>query len=102
MTFQFIECPMCNKYFKRISARNQHVREVHKVNKIKCPECDRIYRSCRSLDRHRKYVHYNRKVNIEECNKCKNVFYTKWELEEHKKKRHPTCENCGISFKVNI
>ena len=102
MTFQFIECPMCNKYFKRISARNQHVREVHKVNKIKCPECDRIYRSCRSLDRHRKYVHYKTKVNIEECMKCKNVFYTKWELEEHKKKRHPTCENCGISFKVNI
>ena len=112
----YFECELCNANFESIQELDEHIEEVHDHNDEKetevvnsdksyaCDQCSKKFTVKCSLGRHIKSVHENiRNFKCEESD-CDKLFYSSYELKQHKISTHQKGDRsdrtCNICFKV--
>ncbi|KAF7286016.1 hypothetical protein GWI33_008319 [Rhynchophorus ferrugineus] len=94
-----LTCSVCQKQFKKISALNRHMRDIHEgTHKFNCEECGRVFNNKNNYNVHKKR-HFQEYV--EHCDYCNVGFVTKAEYRRHLQRKHAgkkfVCDTCGRS-----
>ena len=97
-----VKCPECEKYFHTTYKMKQHLRAIHKKDKMLCSQCDYSCAEKSNLKRHIQTVHGYERNFI--CGICGAAFKTKHTLTGHEHSIHTNqrnfeCEVCGKKFK---
>ena len=74
-------CRICKEVVDSIGEWNNHMAEMHNLNKFKCGDCDQKFETENSLKRHEK-IHV-KGVKLLKCDQCDQIF-----LHESQRKRH--------------
>ncbi|XP_063836994.1 zinc finger protein 77-like [Ostrinia nubilalis] len=83
------KCEMCDKVFRRIAAKKDHVMRIHmKVYKHRCPHCKELFKEYAQRIRHMVRVH-GVKVPEFRCSMCPDkVYMFSGQLRVHEKVHH--------------
>lgn len=74
------KCPQCDDLIFSNQSLEDHILTMHSV---KCKECDKMFVSLQKLETHRKFDHSTTDKDNIPCKKCRFVFQTKSQFNEH-------------------
>ncbi|EEU36720.1 uncharacterized protein NECHADRAFT_51843 [Fusarium vanettenii 77-13-4] len=87
---QFYECVRCDRDFRSLAAKEQHLRDSSRHNI--CQLCGvRDYEDADDLDDHLEDDHHF-------CTGCRQIFSSNWLLQQHNVDVHNLCVTCGRYF----
>ncbi|KAL0808633.1 hypothetical protein ABMA28_013071 [Loxostege sticticalis] len=82
------KCDLCDKIFKSISAKKDHVERIHmKVKKHRCPHCKEMFKEYGQRIKHMVRVH-GVKVPEFRCTMCPKVYMFSGQLRVHERVAH--------------
>ncbi|KAJ8035512.1 Zinc finger E-box-binding homeobox 2 [Holothuria leucospilota] len=98
---RLMNCPYCERSYKRLTSLREHVKRRHEVNNFSCPQCNYCFAFKSQLERHMS-THMPGRDQV--CGVCNRAFADIYRLQRHMlihasgNRRFP-CGECGKAFK---
>ncbi|XP_065073975.1 zinc finger protein 70-like [Ochlerotatus camptorhynchus] len=99
-----LKCPVCDKIFRTLAIKNNHLYLHSDVKEFSCNECGKSFKTKRYLRKHKDYVHA---FGDHECATC-GMKFTKtskyqYHLESHNRSEKPRKEfKCSLCDKLFV